>query len=243
METRPIVKASLQELEIEVDDKALEKLDRFADLLVKKNEVMNLTNITDNEGVAIRHFVDSLVVLPFLDSEKEKQSRKNLSVIDVGTGAGFPGVPLKIADMDLQMTLLDSLMKRLDFIDKSLHELGVTDVDLIHMRAEDGGSDKSLRERFDVSIGRAVAPLQVLAEYCIPFVRVGGVFIAMKAKCDEEIEASRKAIKIMGGKIENIHRLVLPGTDMERTIIVIRKVERTPKGYPRQAGKPSKNPL
>ncbi len=224
-------------------EEQLSQLDTYASMLVKTNEVMNLTNITDDEGIAVRHFIDSLTLVPYIRAEQEKASRKNLTIIDVGTGAGFPGVVLKIAMPELDLTLLDSLNKRLNFLNEVSSALGLTGVKTVHGRAEDAGRNKALREKFNISCARAVANLPVLCEYCLPFVREGGAFLAMKGNVDEEEQASTKAISTLGGKKEKTDKFLLPGTDMNRSIVVVRKVRSTPPQYPRQAGKPSKNPL
>lgn len=224
-------------------EEQLSQLDTYASMLVKTNEVMNLTNIIDDEGIAVRHFIDSLTLVPYIRAEQEKASRKNLTIIDVGTGAGFPGVVLKIAMPELDLTLLDSLNKRLNFLNEVSSALGLTGVKTVHGRAEDAGRNKALREKFNISCARAVANLPVLCEYCLPFVREGGAFLAMKGNVDEEEQASTKAILVLGGKKEKTDKFLLPGTDMNRSIVVVRKVRSTPSQYPRQAGKPSKNPL
>ena len=221
----------------------LDALVTYAQMLVKTNEVMNLTNITDDEGIAVRHFIDSLTLVPFVLAEQKKAGREDISIIDVGTGAGFPGIVLKIALPKIRLTLLDSLQKRLNFLDEVAAALSLTDVKTVHGRAEDAGHDASLREKFDVSCARAVANLPVLCEYCLPFVKEGGAFLAMKGNVDEEQKASGKALQILGGKMEKVDKFLLPGTDMNRAIVVVRKSKATPKAYPRQAGKPSKKPL
>lgn len=224
-------------------EEQLGQLSVYAEMLVKTNEVMNLTNITDDEGIAVRHFIDSLTLVPYIRAEQKKAGRKELSIIDVGTGAGFPGVVLKIAMPELSLTLLDSLNKRLNFLNEVSTALGLKDVKTVHGRAEDAGRDTKLREKFDISCARAVANLPVLCEYCLPFVKPEGAFLAMKGNVDEEEQASRKAIDVLGGKKEKTDKFLLPGTDMNRSIVVVRKVRPTPKAYPRQAGKPSKSPL
>lgn len=226
-----------------LSDEMLRALDTYAAMLVKTNEVMNLTNITDDEGIAVRHFIDSLTLVPYIREEQKRAGREDLCIIDVGTGAGFPGIVLKIAVPDIRLTLLDSLQKRLNFLDEVSSALGLGSVKTIHGRAEDAGHDPSLREKYDVSCARAVANLPVLCEYCLPFVSKGGAFLAMKGNVDDEEKASGKALKILGGEKERTDRFLLPGTDMNRSIVVVRKIRSTPSRYPRQAGKPSKNPL
>ena len=226
-----------------LSDEMLRALDTYAAMLVKTNEVMNLTNITDDEGIAVRHFIDSLTLVPYIREEQKRAGREDLCIIDVGTGAGFPGIVLKIAVPDIRLTLLDSLQKRLKFLDDVSSTLGLENVKTIHGRAEDAGHDPSLREKYDVSCARAVANLPVLCEYCLPFVSKGGAFLAMKGNVDDEEKASGKALKILGGEKERTDRFLLPGTDMNRSIVVVRKIRSAPSRYPRQAGKPSKNPL
>ena len=216
---------------------------KYAEMLKEKNKVMNLTSITDDEGIALKHFIDSLTIASYVDEEQSKIKGRKVSLIDVGTGAGFPGIPLKINKPDLDLTLLDSLAKRLAFLEDVCRELGLENVKFVHSRAEDAGRDKKYREKFDIATARAVANLPVLCEYCLPFVRKGACFIAMKGKMEEELKDAEKAIGILGGKIETVKEFQLPGTDADRTIVVIRKVKDTPAGYPRQAGKPSKEPI
>ncbi|MBR1796392.1 MAG: 16S rRNA (guanine(527)-N(7))-methyltransferase RsmG [Clostridiales bacterium] len=231
------------EVGLELNEEQLQKLCVYASMLVKTNEVMNLTNITDDEGIAVRHFVDSLTLVPYLKAEQEKAGYKDISVIDVGTGAGFPGIVVKIALPEIKLTLLDSLQKRLSFLDEVCSTLELKDTVTVHGRAEDAGKDSKLRGKFDVSCARAVANLPVLCEYCLPFVKQGGAFLAMKGNVDEEEKASAKAVSVLGGVREKTDRFLLPGTDMNRSIVVVRKIRPTPSQYPRQAGKPSKNPL
>ena len=238
-----IVKEYSDKEGLDLSDEMLRALDTYAAMLVKTNEVMNLTNITDDEGIAVRHFIDSLTLVPYIREEQKRAGREDLCIINVGTGAGFPGIVLKIAVPDIRLTLLDSLQKRLNFLDEVSSALGLENVKTIHGRAEDAGHDPSLREKYDVSCARAVANLPVLCEYCLPFVSKGGAFLAMKGNVDDEEKASGKALKILGGEKERTDRFLLPGTDMNRSIVVVRKIRSTPSRYPRQAGKPSKNPL
>ena len=239
----PILMEALKDIGIDLSQKNYHSLEVYAELLREKNKVMNLTNIVDDEGVAIRHFADSLTLLPYIAAEQAKQKRKKLSIIDVGTGAGFPGVPLKIAVPDLDLTLMDSLQKRLNFLNEVAGELKFDTYRTLHSRAEDAGKDKKTREQYDIATARAVASLPVLCEYCLPFVKVGGVFLAMKGHSEDEVAASGKAIAVLGGKIEKVDEFMLPGTDMNRSIVVVRKTKHTPQQYPRQAGKPTKNPI
>ncbi len=239
----PILESGAGEISVPLCAENIRAFSKYARLLKEWNEKMNLTNITDDKGIALRHFVDSLTLVSFLEAELEKSKRKSLSLIDVGTGAGFPGIPLKVALPWLQVTLLDSLRKRVGFLDAVCSELELSGIETVHSRAEDAGRSKQFRERFDVATARAVAPLPILCEYCLPFVKVGGIFLAMKGNADQEAEESTRAIVTLGGTIEDLCHFTLPGTDMNRSIIVIRKVRATPAKYPRQAGKPEKEPI
>lgn len=238
-----ILKEGANAINVNLDEKELNALNQYAELLRKWNEVMNLTNILDDEGIAMRHFVDSLTIVPYVEAEQKLKGNRGLTIVDVGTGAGFPGIPLKIKHTELMVTLMDSLKKRLNFLDTVCTEVGLKGIRTVHSRAEDAGHDATHREKYDIATARAVAALPVLCEYCLPFVKVGGAFIAMKGHLDEELEESAKAIAVLGGEIEKTEKFTLPGTDMTRTIVVIRKVKHTPKNYPRQAGKPSKSPI
>lgn len=218
-------------------DKQLDQFQQYADLLLETNKVLNLTAITDPEEVAIKHMVDSLLVY---DAAKFH----NHTIVDVGTGAGFPGLPLKIYDPSMRVTLIDSLQKRLNFLGIVIEALQLGQVRCVHGRAEDAGRDVNLREKFDVAVARAVASLPVLAEYCLPLVRIGGVFYAMKGShFQEEVDASHHAIEVLGGKILDVRPVSLPGLADQRAIITIGKVKPTPKQYPRKAGTASKRPL
>ena len=238
-----ILKKGSEEIGVIPDDAQIESLNRFADALREKNKVMNLTGITDDEGIAMRHFVDSLTIVPYIRSEQERAGKESLSLIDIGTGAGFPGIPVKIMMSPLDITLADSLQKRLGFLDEVIEDLQLQKIKTLHTRAEDAGRDKRYRERYDIAVARAVADLPVLCEYCLPFVKTGGVFLAMKGKSEDETKRAAKAVATLGGNIEKYDSFCLPGTDMERSVIVIRKVRHTPSGYPRAAGKPSKSPI
>lgn len=204
---------------------------------------MNLTGIVDGKGIALRHFIDSLTLVPYIEKEQEKKKKKDVTIVDVGTGAGFPGIPLKVVIPELKLDLLDSLQKRLNFLDTVCAQLEFKNAKCIHSRAEDAGRNKLYREKYDIATARAVASLPVLCEYCLPFVKVGGVFIAMKGHVEEEFASSKKAIAALGGTVEKVEKFRLPGTDMDRSVIVIRKLRHTPAQYPRQAGKPEKDPI
>jgi len=210
----------------------------YMSLLREWNEKINLTAITEPEEVVTKHFLDSMSVYatPYV--------KEGTSVIDVGTGAGFPGLVMKIAKPGIKLTLLDSLAKRLNFLQTVCEETNITDVEFVHSRAEDGGQNPAYREKFDVAIARAVANMSTLSEYLLPFVKVGGYFIAMKGPlADEELANAKKAIATLGGEIAEVAEVDVPFTDLHHRIVVVKKVKPTPKGYPRKAGTPSKKPL
>ena len=233
-----IFENKLNELGIALTDKQKQQFDKFYELLVEWNKVMNLTGITEYEEVNEKHFVDSLSIVKALDMKSVK------SVIDVGTGAGFPGIPLKIAFPHLKVVLLDSLNKRINFLNTVIAELGLTDIKTIHGRAEDYAKQTEYREKFDLCVSRAVANLSTLSEYCLPYVSSDGLFVPYKSgEIDEELENSKKAVKILGGKIENVVKFQLPGTEIGRSFVKIRKISNTNKKYPRKAGLPAKEPL
>ena len=228
--------------EVAITDTLYERLDIYARLLVEWNEKMNLTAITDPVGVAVKHFADSMTAVPLLPSGK-------FSLIDVGTGAGFPGVPLALVREDCTLTLLDSLNKRLVFLDTVCREVGLT-ANLVHARAEEGGHKPELREKFDVATARAVAALPTLCEYCLPFVKVGGRFLALKGPDgDREQEAAARAVATLGGKFVGAKTLTLPESPEEgvepmmRRLVDIEKVKPTPQKYPRPSAKIAKQPL
>lgn len=228
----------LEELNITLDNEQLLQFMHYYELLIEWNQVMNLTAITDFNDVLKKHFIDSLsLVNVYRDFSSEK-------IIDIGTGAGFPGIPLKIAFPELNITLLDSLNKRVNFLQTVIKELKLENITAIHGRAEDYAKKGVLREEFDLCLSRAVANLSTLSEYCLPYVKVGGKFISYKSeKIFEEIEQSRKAINILGGEIENQAEFKIPGSDIYRNLLVINKVKKTPEKYPRKAGLPAKSPI
>lgn len=237
MDIKGIIKSATTGYKIQLTDIQLEQLEKYFRLLIEWNAKINLTAITDEPGVAIKHFADSLALFNYIDIPE------NSTVIDVGTGAGFPGIVLKIARPDLKLTLLDSLQKRLNFLDTVLSELSL-DATLIHSRAEDGGQDIDLRESFDFVVSRAVARMNVLAEYCLPYTRLSGSFIALKGPdAENEIADGRKAIQTLGGKIKNIHSFSLALDGGDRTIVEIEKIAPTPDKYPRSYGKIKTKPL
>ncbi len=223
---------------MELTTEQSKKFNRYYELLIEWNQKINLTAITDRDEVWVKHFEDSLSIDRILDMSKIE------SVIDVGTGAGFPGIPLKIIYPKIKLTLLDSLDKRVRFLKEVISELALENVTALHGRAEDYGRDEKYREEYDLCVSRAVASLPVLTELCVPFVKVGGCFIAYKSeKAEEEIKASGQAIDSLGAKISSTESFSLSGGEYGRTLIKIDKIESTPDIYPRRAGLPSKKPI
>lgn len=219
-----------------ISDSQLQAFERYAQLLIEWNGKMNLTAITEEREIAVKHFIDSLSLLC---AEEIKQGAK---IIDIGTGAGFPGVPLKIMRPDLKLTLLDSLNKRLVFLQEVCKELDI-DAEIVHGRAEELGRDEKYREKYDYAVSRAVAYLPALCEYCLPFVKKGGSFIPMKGpEAENELNAAKNSIEVLGGHFDRSCSLTLPD-DSERTIVVINKVSPTPRRFPRRGVKISKQPL
>ena len=236
MINKSLLKCEVEKIGVLLDETALDRFDLYAEMLVETNKTLNLTAITDPDEIVYKHFVDSLSILTCLDF------KENAKVIDVGTGAGFPGVVLLIARPDLRMTLLDGTNKRLVFIANVLEFLGLN-AHIVHMRAELAGKDKAFREQYDIVTARAVANLNTLSEYCMPFVKIGGYFAPMKsAKTDEEVTAARGAIKLLGGQIEEIKELNIDNCG-ERYVILTKKISQTPPKYPRASAQISKKPL
>lgn len=232
----------LEQLSITLSGEQKQQFLTYYEYLVEKNKVMNLTAITEYEEVITKHFLDSLAVVKNSCFKPEKLAGKRL--IDIGTGAGFPGIPLKIAFPELEILLLDSLNKRINFLNEVTEMLGLTKINTVHGRAEDYAKQKGYRESFDFCVSRAVANLSTLSEYCIPFVKQGGCFISYKSgSVDQELIQAEKAVKILGGQREEVVRFSLADADMDRSFVVIRKAKPTPKKYPRKAGLPSKEPL
>lgn len=226
----------LNRISITLSEKQLEQFRIYYEMLVEKNKVMNLTGITEWDEVLEKHFLDSVSLIRAINLNQ------NLRVIDMGTGAGFPGLPLKIAFPNLKVTLADSLNKRVLFLEEVIDELGLEDIEAIHGRAEDLARDKAYREQYDLCVSRAVANLSTLSEYCLPFVKIGGQFISYKSgEYEEEVFASRSAVFLLGGKINDVVKFNLG--ESARSFIVIDKVKGTAKEYPRKAGTPSKKPL
>ena len=225
-----------KEISIEFSNIQIEKFYKYMNLLIEWNEKINLTAITEPKEIIIKHFIDSLTVL--------KDIKGKNTLVDVGTGAGFPGIPLKIMDEEIKITLLDSLNKRINFLNEVINQLDLKNIETIHSRVEDAGKNKKYRERFDIATARAVANLATLSEYMLPLVKVGGKSICMKgSEVSEELKNSKKAISILGGEIESIDNFKLPKSDMMRNIVIIKKVKNTPSKYPRKAGTPSKEPI
>ncbi|MBQ9766089.1 MAG: 16S rRNA (guanine(527)-N(7))-methyltransferase RsmG [Lachnospiraceae bacterium] len=228
----------LRELNIELDDSKIKQFIDFYEMLVEKNKVMNLTAITEYDEVVVKHFLDSISIGKYVDF-KEGQT-----IIDVGTGAGFPGIPLKIAFPMINATLLDSLNKRIKFLEEVRDALELDKLNMIHGRAEDYGQDTNYREKYDYCVSRAVANMSTLAEYCLPFVKVGGYFVSYKSgNIEEELNNAKSALKILGAKVEKVESFILPDSDISRSLVFIKKIEPMKKKYPRKAGLPSKEPL
>lgn len=219
-----------------------EQLTAYHALLCEWNSFMNLTAITDWDDAVLKHYCDSLSVylLPWFQQNVES----GISVMDLGTGAGFPGIPLKIVFPNLKVTLADSLNKRIKFLNEVIHQVGLTDVETIHGRAEELGRNEKYREKYDLCVSRAVANLSTLSEYCLPFVKVGGRFISYKAgNSEKEVHSAEGAVKKLGGRGKQSYHFLIPTTDYSRTLVEIEKIQCTKKAYPRGAGKPSKEPL
>lgn len=220
-----------------IDPKVADDFYKYYLLLTEWNERINLTAITEEDEVAVKHFLDSL-------NAAKGIAEDGMSVIDVGTGAGFPGLPVKIANPGIALTLVDSLQKRINFLDEVVSQLGLSDVRTVHSRAEELGINKDYRERYDVCVSRAVANLTTLCELCLPFVKVGGLFVSLKGpKAAEEVSQAQKAIRLLGGELVRIQSYDLSDTDLNHNIVVIKKISHTPTKYPRKAPKPSKEPL
>ena len=220
-----------------IDSVAIDNFQVYYEMLVGWNEKVNLTAITEEDDVAIKHFLDSL-------NAAKGMVKDGMKVIDVGTGAGFPGLPVKIANPLVELTLVDSLNKRINFLNEVVAALGLEGVNTVHSRAEDLGVNKDYREKYDMCVSRAVSNLTTLCELCLPFVRVGGLFVSLKGpKAEEEIKEAQKAIGILGGKFERLENYDLSDTDLNHNIVVIKKISHTPTKYPRKAPKPAKEPL
>lgn len=233
-----VLTKKVKELSIILNDKQIQQFEQYYNILVEWNKVMNLTAITKYEEVIEKHFLDSLTIVDAINMEKIE------TLIDVGTGAGFPGIPLKIAFPHLKVTLLDSLNKRIKFLNEVIDLLDLDDIKAIHGRAEDYAKQAEYREQYDICVSRAVANLATLSEYCLPYVKVDGLFVPYKSgEIDEELKSSEKAVSILGGKVEEVVKFQLPGTDIGRSFVKIHKIKETKKKYPRKAGMPTKEPL
>lgn len=223
-------------LNIIIDDIQIEKFYQYMELLLEWNEKINLTAITEPDDIILKHFIDSITINKYIENDKK--------VLDIGTGAGFPGIPEKIIREDINIVLADSLNKRINFLREVIQEIGLENINAVHGRAEELAHNKLYREKFDVVTSRAVAPLNTLLEYMLPFVKVNGLCICMKgSNAEEEIAISEKALEELGGEILDINKFQLPNTDISRNIIVIKKINPTKNKYPRKAGTPSKDPI
>lgn len=230
--------AGALELGVTLSGRQLDQFMVFCEQLLERNKSVNLTAIRQPDEVITKHFLDSLCVF------KTGIVKPGMRVLDVGTGGGFPGIPMKIADPSLQIDLLDSLKKRLIFLEEVIDENQWMDISTLHGRAEDFAKKTEYREQYDLVVSRAVARLAILLEYCLPYVKVGGVFLALKGPLlDEEVQEAKKALSVLGGKVEQVVEIAIPYTELSHRILVIRKVKHTPKQYPRQAGKPRKEPI
>jgi 16S rRNA (guanine527-N7)-methyltransferase len=231
-------------LNLQITEAMVGQLLEYFQMLREWNKKINLTTVLDDEGIAVKHLLDSLMLLPYLGQVPASgHPGEVLSLIDVGSGAGFPGLPLKIIRPDLRVVLVDAMGKRVRFLEEVIATLGLRGAAVVHDRAENTGRSADFRETFDVATARAVASLPVLCEYCLPFVRTGGIFLAMKGTADVENFKSMRAIQMLGGEPIGIETFNLPGTDIKRTIIQIRKISPTPTAYPRRAGLPEARPL
>jgi 16S rRNA (guanine527-N7)-methyltransferase len=231
-----VLENELKGLGIELTEHQIGQFLTYYEMLIEKNKVMNLTAITEFDEVVEKHFIDSLSIVKVADM------KENLSLFDLGTGAGFPGIPLKIAFPQLKITLADSLNKRISFLQDVIKELGLENIDTVHGRAEDLARNKDYREKYDLCVSRAVANLSTLSEYCLPFVKIGGSFISYKSgNCDAEVEDAKSAVFLLGGKVEEVNKFELG--DNERSFIIIKKKQGTSMRYPRKAGTPAKKPL
>lgn len=238
MELKQYLEDGSKKLGISLNTIQVNQFLQYKELLLEWNEKMNLTAITDDKEIIIKHFLDSISIGAFFDFSSIK------TVIDVGTGAGFPGIPLKITYPNIKITLMDSLNKRIDFLKEVTGKLSLSEASPIHGRAEELGKEKLHRESYDISVSRAVAHLSILAEYTLPFIKVGGMFICMKSiNCEEEVKTSNKAITVLGGEIVDQKDVNIPFSDINHRIIFIKKEKPTPTKYPRKPGKPSKSPI
>ena len=233
-----VLEQGCEQIGISLNEEQKQQFIAFYEYLVEKNKVMNLTGITEFQEVLVKHFLDSLACVKAVDMKKVT------TVMDIGTGAGFPGVPLKIAFPHLEACLLDSLKKRVNFLEETFALLKLQNITAIHGRAEEFAKNKSSRETYDLCVSRAVSNLATLSEYCLPYVKVGGKFISYKSgTVQEEAEQAEKAVRILGGKIQDVVYFNLPDSEIQRSLVVIEKIKPTPGKYPRKAGTPLKEPL
>ena len=231
-------KNGLQQLHIELSEKQMEQFLQYYEMLIEKNKVMNLTAITEFDEVVEKHFLDSVSLTQQLDLHQ------SLKVLDLGTGAGFPGIPLKIVFPELEITLMDSLNKRVLFLQDVISSLQLQNIEAVHGRAEEAARNKKYRESFDLCVSRAVANISTLSEYCLPFVKIGGSFISYKSSTiEDELKDGKKGIAILGGKVKDVYKFTLSDSKLQRSFVIIEKEKKTPKAYPRKAGTPSKDPL
>lgn len=238
MENKALLKDCCDQMGVVLSEAQLEQFMTYLSLLLEWNEKMNLTAITEHRDVVLKHFADCLSLVP------QVEWKAGMQVIDVGTGAGFPGIPVKIACPDVEMTLLDSLQKRIGFLQEVGSQLQLDGVNYVHSRAEDGGQNPEYREKFDLCVSRAVANLAVLSEYCLPFIKVGGRLAALKGPdAAAEVEQAAGALKKLGGRLVEIKDVTIPYTDLSHKLVFIEKIAPTPKKYPRNAGKIKKEPL
>lgn len=233
-----ILERGLKEFGFSLDDEQRKAFQKYYDLLIEWNSFMNLTAITEPDEVCVKHFLDSVSLCKAIDCDRE------IELIDIGTGAGFPSIPLKIMFPKLKITMLDSLGKRVRFLDEVIGILNLKGITAVHSRAEDLSVKNEYRERFDICVSRAVANLSTLSEYCLPYVKIGGFFVSYKSeKVAEEVKSAQNAVKILGGEISRQVEFTLPCSGIYRNLFMIKKVKPTPKKYPRRAGVPSKEPL
>lgn len=238
LDREELLKSAVDSLDISLSEKQISQFLSYYEILIQWNSFMNLTGITEFKEVVQKHFVDSLTLCKAVDIENIN------TLIDIGTGAGFPGIPLKIAYPHLKITLLDSLQKRIKFLDEVIVQLGLENIEKIHGRAEDYAKPSMKRESYDLCVSRAVANLASLSEYCLPYVKIGGYFIPYKSgKVDVELDESKKAIFLLGGEVEKEVKFTLPDSDISRSLIKIKKVAATPKKYPRKSGLATKEPI
>lgn len=238
MEERIFLENGFRELNIGINKKSIDELLLFRDMLLEWNKKINLTSITDNQEIFIKHFFDSATCMA------TGYIKDGFEVVDIGTGAGFPGLVLKIINNEINITLLDSLKKRTNYLENLVINLGLKNVEIIHGRAEEYGNKVEYREKYDIALSRAVASINVLLEYCLPYIKNGGYFLCQKGpNFKDELKEAEKALKTLGGKINEVKEFILPGSDIKRNIIVIEKIHKTPAKYPRKAGKPTSNPI